>query len=70
MDAVAAVGDAANDLELLTMAGRSAAMGNAPAHVAAAADIVVPPSSASGVLHAFAWFFPDLADAFLDAEAA
>jgi 5-amino-6-(5-phospho-D-ribitylamino)uracil phosphatase len=70
LDDVAAVGDQANDREMLRMAGRSAAMGNAPTDVAACADIVVPPSSESGVLDAFAWFFPDLASGLLDASAA
>lgn len=67
---IAAVGDARNDLELLAMAGRSAAMGGAPADVVAAASIVVPPSSRSGVLSAFAAFFPDLAGAMGRQDAA
>jgi hydroxymethylpyrimidine pyrophosphatase-like HAD family hydrolase len=58
---VAAVGDAANDAEMLRGAGWSAAMGSAPPDVRACADIVVPPSRDLGVLDAFAWFFPDLA---------
>jgi len=70
LDDVAAVGDQANDREMLTMAGRSAAMGGAPTEVAACADISVPSSEASGVLNAFAWFFPDLATQLLDARAA
>jgi Cof subfamily protein (haloacid dehalogenase superfamily) len=70
MDEVAAVGDAANDRELLLMAGRSAAMGVATPDVAACADIVVPPSSESGVLDAIAWFFPDLAELLLAEPAA
>lgn len=61
LDEVAAVGDAANDTEMLRVAGRSAAMGSAPGEVGACADIVVPASGDLGVLHAFAWFFPDLA---------
>lgn len=61
MHEVAAVGDAANDLEMLWAAGRSAAMGSAPAEVRVCADVVVPPASELGVLDAFAWFFPDLA---------
>jgi Cof subfamily protein (haloacid dehalogenase superfamily) len=60
LDEVAAVGDATNDTEMLRIAGRSAAMGSAPRDVQAAADIVVPTSNEDGVLHAFAWFFPDL----------
>jgi hydroxymethylpyrimidine pyrophosphatase-like HAD family hydrolase len=70
LDDVAAVGDQANDREMLTMAGRSAAMGGAPADIAACADIRVPPSSESGILDAFAWFFPDLESSLLDARAA
>lgn len=66
---VAAVGDAPNDRELLSMAGRSAAMGGAPPDVVACADIAVPPSSETGVLEAFAWFFPDLADQLLGERA-
>jgi hydroxymethylpyrimidine pyrophosphatase-like HAD family hydrolase len=58
---VAAVGDAANDMEMLQWAGRSAAMGTAPGEVRRCADLVVPPSGELGVLDAFAWFFPDLA---------
>jgi hypothetical protein len=60
LDAVAAVGDAPNDTEMLLAAGRSAAMGSAPPEVRAAADVVVPASSDDGVLDALAWFFPDL----------
>ena len=60
LSAVAAVGDASNDTEMLRMVGRSAAMGGAPAHVRAAADISVPSSNDDGILAAFAWFFPDL----------
>lgn len=67
---VASVGDGSNDHELLSMAGRSAAMGDASAQTRACADIVVPPASETGILEAFAWFFPDLADRLLDASAA
>lgn len=63
LDEVAAVGDAPNDSQMLRLAGRSAAMLSAPPDVHAVADIVVPSSSESGVLDAFAWFFPDLAAA-------
>jgi hypothetical protein len=42
--AVAAVGDDVNDLELLRLAGLSAAMPHAPEAVRAAADVVVGPS--------------------------
>ena len=61
IEEVAAVGDATNDMEMLRQAGRSAAMGTAPAEVRRCADVVVPPSADLGVLDAFAWFFPDLA---------
>ena len=70
IEAVASVGDGTNDRELLLMAGRSAAMGDALPEIAACADITVPSSGESGILHAFAWFFPDLADQLLDARAA
>jgi len=45
-----AVGDGNNDLEMLAWAGRSAAMGNAPDRVRAAADRVVPSVEDDGVL--------------------
>lgn len=61
LGAVAAVGDAANDTEMLSIVGRSAAMGAAPAEVQAAADIVVPSSDDDGLIVALADFFPDLA---------
>jgi hypothetical protein len=61
-DEVAAVGDAPNDTSMLRSAGRSAAMGGAPVQVLAAADVMVPSSAADGIVDAFAWFFPDLAD--------
>jgi Cof subfamily protein (haloacid dehalogenase superfamily) len=61
MREVAAVGDAANDLEMLWAAGRSAAMISAPPAVRVCADVVVPAAGDLGVLDAFAWFFPDLA---------
>jgi Cof subfamily protein (haloacid dehalogenase superfamily) len=62
LDAVAAVGDAANDTGMLRRVGRSAAMGSAPLDVRAAADLVVPTSDEGGVIDALAWFFPDLAE--------
>jgi HAD superfamily hydrolase (TIGR01484 family) len=61
LDAVAAVGDAANDVDMLRMAGRSAAMGSAPADVRLAASITVPSNARDGIVDALAWFFPDLA---------
>lgn len=60
LDAVAAVGDAANDTEMLSVVGRSAAMGAAPAEVQAAAGVVVPSSDDDGLLVALGAFFPDL----------
>lgn len=60
LDEVAAVGDGQNDVAMLRIAGRSAAMGGAPAEVRLAADIVVPTSDDDGVLDALEWFFPDL----------
>jgi 3-deoxy-D-manno-octulosonate 8-phosphate phosphatase KdsC-like HAD superfamily phosphatase len=62
MGAVAAVGDAPNDIEMLQSAGRSAAMGSAPREVTEAASIVVPPSSRDGVIDALRAFFPSLWD--------
>jgi len=66
LDEVATVGDAANDIEMLWCAGRSAAIGSAPLEVRVCADIVVGASADRGLLDAFAWFFPDLADVFAD----
>lgn len=60
MEAVAAVGDGWNDLEMLQVAGASAAMGSAPAEVRAAARMVVPTSDEDGVVEALRSFFPDL----------
>jgi 5-amino-6-(5-phospho-D-ribitylamino)uracil phosphatase len=59
--AVAAAGDAPNDTEMLRVAGRSAAIGPAPAEVRAVAGICVPSSNEDGLLQALASFFPDLA---------
>jgi hypothetical protein len=56
----AAIGDGPNDLEMLRWAGRSAAMRPAPPAVKSAAKLVVPPSSADGVLVALGAFFPGL----------
>ncbi len=56
----AAVGDGPNDLEMLLWAGRSAAMRPAPRAVKNAANLVVPSSSADGVLVALGRFFPGL----------
>jgi Cof subfamily protein (haloacid dehalogenase superfamily) len=46
---VAAIGDAANDLSMLAVAGTAIAMGQAPAAVRAAAHLVVPDVDAHGV---------------------
>lgn len=62
LDEVAAVGDAANDIAMLRVAGRSAAMGSAPSEVRLAADVTVGPSRDDGVVDALRWFFPDLRD--------
>ena len=43
-------------------AGRSVAMAAAPPDVLAAADVVVAPVGARGILGAFAWLFADLAE--------
>ena len=61
---VAAVGDAPNDMTMLSFAGRSAAMGGPAGPAAPFADIAVPSSDEDGLLVALAWFFPDLARAF------
>jgi len=56
----AAIGDGPNDLQLMRVAGTSAAMRNAPANVRAAARYVVPTSAEDGVVHALRRFYPDL----------
>ncbi|WP_368039717.1 Cof-type HAD-IIB family hydrolase [Sphingomonas bacterium] len=48
----AAIGDQANDLPMLALTGYAVAMGNAPAHVQAAADAVTAGNDADGVAHA------------------
>ncbi len=58
MTQVAAVGDGRNDLEMLSMAGRSAAMATAPAEVLAAATMVVPSNADDGLFTALATWFP------------
>lgn len=55
---VGAVGDGRNDLELLGMAGWSAAMDTALPEVRAAARQVVPPNGEEGVLVALLGWFP------------
>ncbi len=52
LDRVAAIGDQANDLPMLTRAGLSIAMGNAPPQVQAAASHVTTGNDADGVAHA------------------
>jgi Cof subfamily protein (haloacid dehalogenase superfamily) len=49
LDEVVAVGDAANDLSMLAVAGTAIAMGQAEAEVVAAAHLVVPDVDAHGV---------------------
>lgn len=49
LSATVAVGDAANDLSMLAVAGTAIAMGQAPARVQAAAHLVVPDIDAHGV---------------------
>jgi len=51
---VAAIGDAANDLSMLAVAGTAIAMGQAPAEVRAAAHLIVPDVDAHGVAIALA----------------
>ena len=58
MDDVAAIGDGRNDLEMLAVAGHSAAMATAPAAVRAAADVVVPSNAEDGAFVALASWFP------------
>jgi Cof subfamily protein (haloacid dehalogenase superfamily) len=57
----AAIGDGPNDLQLLRVAGTSAAMRNAPPNVQVEATYVVPSSAEDGVLEALRRFYPDLA---------
>ena len=56
----AAIGDGPNDLQLLRVAGTSAAMRNAPPNVSVEATFVVPTSAEDGVLEALRRFYPDL----------
>jgi Cof subfamily protein (haloacid dehalogenase superfamily) len=59
-DETAAIGDGPNDLELLRVAGVSAAMRNAPPNVVVEATFVVPTSAEDGVVEALRRFYPDL----------
>ena len=58
MHAVAAIGDGRNDLEMLTLAGRSAAMATAQPDVREAAAMVAPSNADEGILVALATWFP------------
>jgi Cof subfamily protein (haloacid dehalogenase superfamily) len=55
---VGAIGDARNDIEMLRVAGRSAAMAHAGPDVREAADLVVPSNREEGILEALARFYP------------
>ena len=52
MQQVMAVGDSDNDLTMLRQAGLSVAMGNAPAHIRAAADACTADHTENGVARA------------------
>lgn len=54
---VLAVGDGRNDLEMLRWAGCGVAMGQAPAEVQDAADLVTGPVDEDGLATALSWFF-------------
>jgi Cof subfamily protein (haloacid dehalogenase superfamily) len=49
LDQVVAIGDQDNDISMFQVAGLSAAVGNAPSHVRAAADVVAPTNDEGGV---------------------
>jgi hydroxymethylpyrimidine pyrophosphatase-like HAD family hydrolase len=53
-----AIGDGANDVEMLTWAGLGVAMGQAPAHVRAIADEVAPTVLEDGAAQVLNRFFP------------
>ena len=55
-----AIGDAANDIRMLQMAGYSAAMGNASARVKSAAKWIAPTNADRGVQAALHYFLPNL----------
>lgn len=58
---VAAIGDARNDIAMLRLAGRSAAMAQARPEVREAAELVVASNSEEGALEALELFYPSLA---------
>ncbi len=49
LERVVAIGDASNDISMFDVAGLAVAMGNAPAEVKEAADLVAPTNDESGV---------------------
>ncbi|MFI6098427.1 HAD family hydrolase [Lentzea sp. NPDC051213] len=53
-----AIGDGSNDVEMLKWAGLGVAMGQAPAHVQAAADAVAPTVLEDGAAEVLGRFFP------------
>jgi len=55
--ATLAVGDGTNDIAMLAWAGHGIAMGQASAHVRAAADEVCPPVTADGLATALSQWF-------------
>jgi len=59
---VAAIGDGPNDVEMLRVAGRSVALGSAPADVKAAAGQVVPAEAPDGAVQAIGLLFPALVE--------
>ncbi|MFD7025248.1 HAD family hydrolase [Promicromonospora sukumoe] len=59
-DRTVAVGDGVNDLDMLAWAGRSVAMGQAPAIVRSAADQITGPIDQAGVLPVLASLVPEV----------
>ncbi len=57
---VATIGDARNDIEMLRISGRSAAMAHARPEVRNVAELVVPTNRDEGALEAILAFFPGL----------
>lgn len=58
-DAICAVGDDVNDLEMIRQAGLGVAMGNAAPEIQAAADRVAPTHDEDGVAEVIAWLLDD-----------